>query len=696
MSQEELNRQAFKEEAQDLLGELENALLELEESPGDADLIDRVFRAMHTIKGSGAMFGFDDIASFTHDVETVFDRVRNGEVAVGRELLDLTLAARDRIQDMLFETEGEDRDPERSKAILDGLRRYLGEAEAAPTPEAESPAESGDEESRFYRIRFKPPEDMFHTGGNPVHLLDDLGELGPCRILANLEEVPWLGECRAETCYAWWDVILCTTAPEREIHDVFMFVEDESELAVSPIAEPEELEGDQYKKLGEILVERGDISADGLKRALSEQKRLGEVLQESGLASAERVRSALAEQEAVQEIRGRRKESEAASSIRVAANKLDDLVNLVGELVTVQAQISQKVAAKKDPALTALAEELERLSDELRDSTLGIRMLPIGTTFSRFRRLVRDLSVELGKEIELETSGAETELDKTVLERMGDPLVHLIRNSIDHGIEPPEARREKGKPETGTINLSAAHSGGEVVVTIEDDGKGMDPKALKAKAVNRGVLSPEADLTDKECFNLIFEPGFSTAESVTSVSGRGVGMDVVKRAMDELRAVVEVDSVPGRGTAISIRLPLTLAIIDGLQVRVGGEHYVIPLALVEECVELQAQQVSGGANKRIIDLRGEIVPYVMVREWFEVPGNPPPIEQVVVTSTEWGRVGLVVDSVIGEHQTVIKSLGRVYRDVEGLSGATIRGDGSLALILDVPRLVRSAAQEAQR
>ena len=382
---------------------------------------------------------------------------------------------------------------------------------------------------------------------------------------------------------------------------------------------------------------------------------------------------------------------DASNSLRVAADKLDTLVDLVGELVIVQAQISQIVSDRNDPMLTALAEQLERLSADLRDSTLGIRMLPIGSAFSKFRRLVRDLSSELGKDIELVTRGEETELDKTVLERLGDPLVHLLRNSIDHGIDMPEERKAAGKRPQGLILLEAEHSGSEVLIRITDDGKGMDPAVIRKKAVEKGLITPEAELSDKEALKLIFLPGFSTAAKVTSISGRGVGMDVVHRAIDSLRGAIEISSELGHGTTITIRLPLTLAIIEGLQVQVGDGFYVIPLTLVEECVELHQKDVDPAGRKRMINLRGELVPYISLRSWFDIDGAAPEIEQIVITGVEGRRMGIAVDNVIGEHQTVIKSLGRVYRDVEGISGATIKGDGSLALILDVPRLVRSVA-----
>jgi two-component system chemotaxis sensor kinase CheA len=696
---EDTSRQAYLEEAQDLLTELESALLELEGVPDDPEQIDRVFRAMHTIKGSGAMFGFDDVANFTHDVETVFDLVRNGQISVTRELLSLTLSCRDCIQDILFGPgRGHDTNPERSAGLLARMRCFIPVAEkrAEPTPGVVSAGsdEFGGVPSRAFRIRFTPHKDIFLSGTNPFGLIEELVELGHAKVHLDLESVPLLAELQAESCHVSWDVILATDADERAIRDVFIFVEDDCQITITPITLDDVPDG--YKKLGEILVERGDVDEEALAKVLAGQKKLGELLAEHGIASRAKVESALVEQKEVRELRANRAKATETqtASIRVAAEKLDHLVNLVGELVTVQARLSQVVAGREDPVLASLTEDLERLSDELRDATLGIRMLPIGSTFSRFRRLVRDLSAELGKEIELVTEGAETELDKTVIERLGDPMVHLLRNSIDHGIEMPEQRLAANKARQGVIRLVAEHSGGEVILRVEDDGRGLDPVKIKAKAVQRGLVSPDAELSDKECFALIFEPGFSTAEAVTSVSGRGVGMDVVKRAMEELRATVDVESTLGKGTVITVKLPLTLAIIDGLQVRVGREFYILPLSVVEECVELRRDEAAESLGRKTVVLRGEIVPYVRLREWFLVDGRAPFIEQVVVTRMGDQRTGVVVDEVIGEHQTVIKSLGRVYRDVEGISGATIKGDGSLALILDVARLIRAVQGRA--
>ncbi len=692
---------AFREEAYELLGELETSLLELEDAPQDMEVISRVFRAMHTIKGSGAMFGFTEISEFTHEIETVFDLVRNQEIEASKPLVDLCLQARDQIKTMLDASAGTgDVDPELTASLVQGFRGFLpttrAEADAAGAA-VESAQKNKPEAScrkKTYRIRFRPARDIFHSGTNPLVLIGELAELGDAQVVAQIEAIPVLEEAEAELCYTYWDVILTTEEDENAIRDVFIFVEDESDLRIELIDDGGHLDNEKsHKMLGEILVERGDLSPDVLKCVLSGQKRLGEKLVEAELVKPGQVASAVAEQKALERQRQQRQGQEAASSIRVPADRLDALVDLVGELVTVQSRLTQTAAARDDSDLVAVAEEVERLTEELRDITLNIRMLPIGSTFSKFKRLVRDLSAELGKEIELETSGAETELDKTVIEKLNDPLVHIIRNSIDHGIESPEVRDVAGKPRCGTVHLAAEHSGDSVVIEIRDDGKGLDGEVLRAKAIEKGLIGEHEELSEQEIFQLIFAAGFSTARSVTNVSGRGVGMDVVKRAIEALRGSVQIHSRKGVGTTIRVRIPLTLAIIESLLVRIDEDHFVLPLAMVEECIELTRKDVADAHGRNLIKVREQLIPYLPLRSWFAVEGERPAIEQVVVTKVAGSRVGFVVDHVIGEHQTVIKSLGRFYRDVEGISGATILGDGAVALILDVPQLVYGAELE---
>ena len=694
------HRQLFLEEAQELLAELENQLLELEQAPDDAELIGGIFRAMHTIKGSGAMFGFDDIAVFTHEVESIYDKVRGGQIPVTKELINLTLRARDRIKLMLDGLPGgevgEGLTPSEIVAGLKGLTP--GGGVPAPFPDGKPTGKEGpgigiSHDKVTYRIRFTPSPDIFLTGSNPLLLLNELRCLGECDTRAQLDKIPSLEDIDPEKCYTYWDIILTTDRGIDAVKDVFIFVEDECVLTIDTIdtgsrgdTEPE------YKKLGEILVERGDIEKEELGKVLTEKKYLGEMLVEKGVTTPDKVESALIEQEHVRRVREKsRANEESAASIRVPAEKLDSLVNLVGELVTVQARLTQTASVFHDNELTAIAEEVERLTGELRDTTLNIRMLPIGTTFGRFKRLIRDLSQDLGKEIELVTEGAETELDKTVIDRLNDPLVHIIRNSIDHGIELPSVREAQGKPGKGTIRLSASYSGASVLVTVRDDGAGLDVDAIREKAIEKGLVSPNAEPTKKELFSLIFAPGFSTAKSVTNVSGRGVGMDVVRKTIDMLRGVIEaVESERGSGTLVTLKLPLTLAIIDGLLTKVGDNFFVLPLSTVEECIELIHKTDEKRNGNCLVNVRGQLVPYIRLREIFGMEGGLPHVEQIIITEAGGDRIGFVVDHVIGEHQTVIKSLGKVYKHIDGISGATILGDGTVALILDTNRLSTAA------
>jgi len=684
----------YREEANELLAELETSLLELEENPADEDLIGRVFRAMHTIKGSGAMFGFDEIATFTHEVETVFDLVRNGKLAVTKVLLNLTLRARDHIKSLLdASVDGKNVERAEGDAVISGLRQLVpvfdNKVAQQVVRDASAPT-SGDGSRKTWRLRFKPNPEMFLSGSNPLGLINELRELGMCHVVAHTEQIPSLADINPEHSYIYWDIILTCTCDIDVIKDVFIFVEDDCDLKIDLIDDGGRFDADQdYKKLGDILVERGDLSPEEMQKILGLQKRFGELAIASGAVTPDKVQSALLEQQQVKAVRQERANQESATSIRVPADKLDLLVNLVGELVTVQAQLSQTAAMEGNGNFAAIAEEVERLTNDLRDTALNIRMLPIGTTFNKFKRLVRDLSQELGKEIEMETEGAETELDKTVIERLNDPLVHLIRNSIDHGIEMPDIRRAAGKPPHGTIHLGAVHSGDSVLITIRDDGAGLNKERIREKAIERGLIAAGTGLSDKEIYNMIFAPGFSTAAKVTSVSGRGVGMDVVKRAIEALRGSIEIASTPGSGSTITLRIPLTLAIIDSLLVRIDDSYFVLPLSSVEECIELTRDDIKNSHGRNLAKVRGSIVPYIPLRQHFGISKKCPEIEQIVITTINGNKVGFVVDSVIGEHQTVIKTLGPMYRDVQGLSGATILGDGSVALILDLGVLYRA-------
>jgi two-component system chemotaxis sensor kinase CheA len=701
---------AYREEAYELLAELETALMDLEEHPDNGDLIDRVFRAMHTIKGSGAMFGFTRIADFTHELETVFDLVREGRMAVTSRLVNLSLSARDQIKAMLDASTGEDHaDDTTCRAIIEELKSIVPAGGPGPgsacvkkeiTPvhpfepaglQQEDTCMGDDRQAvAIYRIRFRPGPDLFRSGTDPLLLLDELREMGECTVIARTGAIPPLEEINPESCYISWDILLTTSLDGNAIRDVFIFVEDDGNLDIQLIEHVNSTDlKTEAKKIGEILIERGDLSPDDLEKTLREQFRLGELLVSHEIVDENALQAALAEQDHVKKTRLRVQETTVASSIRVASEKLDMLVDLVGELVTVQARLSQKADAFKDADLSGIAEVVERLTAELRDNTMSIRMMPFGTTFSKFKRLVHDLSNDLGKEIVLTTAGGETELDKTVIEQLNDPLVHILRNSIDHGIETPEVREKAGKPRHGSVQLSAEHSGAHVLIRIVDDGAGLNVAAIRKRAIEKGLIQADAEKTEREVFSLIFSPGFSTSAAVTSVSGRGVGMDVVKRGIEALRGSIEIDSSAGQGTTITLKLPLTLAIIDGLLVETGGDKYVLPLAVIEECVELTREDVQRTHGRNMLNIRGQIVPYVSLREKFLIHGQRPAIEQIIINEADGQRIGIVVDRVIGQHQIVIKTMSKMYSDVDEVSGATILGDGTVALILDIARLIGS-------
>ena len=695
-------KENFREEAYDLLNSLEHSLLELESDPANQEEISAVFRCMHTIKGSAAMFGFQAISDFAHEIETVLELVRDGSLQMDEHLISITLSVRDHIRSLL---DAEDELPEEhdslSRQIVENLQRYVSERRqpavshgivpVADTDEDQSAFLSGagqEELDHFvtYRVRFAPQADIYLNGTNPLLLLAELRDMGESTVVPNPAAIPRLSELNPHECLVSWDVILTTRQTLNSVRDVFIFVEDAATVRIDPIDDLSELEDEPHRRLGQILADRGVVDLEVVEQAAGAQKRLGQMLVEQGVDEQD-VESALAEQEHVKRSRARIQNELATSSIRVGSEKLDLMVDLVGEIVTLQARLTQTAKQIDNALLSSLAETFERLTDELRDSTMSIRMLPIGSTFSKFRRLVRDLSQELGKKIEMETLGGETELDKTVIDRLNDPLVHLIRNCVDHGIERPEVRGANGKPEQGLIRLTAEHSGASVIITIQDDGAGLDRQRILEKARDRGVVAADADLSETEIMQLIFSPGFSTAQGVTQVSGRGVGLDVVKKEIEALGGNVTVSSETGQGTRMALTIPLTLAIIDGLLVEIDDSSFVFPLQAVQECIELTSEMRAEHNGQQMINNRGKTLPYVRLRNVFSIEGELPEIEQVVVVNTADGAIGFLVDNVVGDLQTVIKSMGRVYHDLEGISGATILGDGSVALILDVGRLI---------
>jgi two-component system chemotaxis sensor kinase CheA len=638
--------QVFRVESQELLEQIEQGLLDLENNPEDGETIAQVFRALHTLKGSGAMFGFEALASFTHHCETAFDRVRKGKAMATPKLIGAVLAALDHMRAL---AESPDAKSGNGEALLAGLRQAMeDEGECPPT----SPP------SKTWRIKFTLPSDCFVNGTRPLALLDELRSLGEADVKAVTDNIPELPALIPTECHLAWDVRLVTAQPRSAIEEVFIFVIDEMTLSI-------EEEGAAAPAASEAVV--AEVHAvEGPKEASQ---------------AAEKFET---------------RHTMAGETVRVPASRLDELLDQVGELMIAQSRLKQVAGTVADTSLRSVAEEIERLASELRDSMMFVRMVPISQLFGRFRRLIHDLARDTGKQIEFVTEGETTELDKTVIERLADPLIHLIRNSADHGLETPEERKAAGKPEAGRVTLSARQAGAEVVISVIDDGRGINKDRVRAKAEENGLIAPGAALSDNEINQLIFQPGFSTAAKVTNLSGRGVGMDVVKRTIEGLRGAIQMTSKPGAGSCVNLRIPLTLAIIDGLLVRVGGGRYVIPLSCVEECVELSTEQDARSTGRSFLTLRDALVPFLRLREMFATGTDPDPYQKIVVVSTGAERVGLVVDQILGHHQTVIKPLSVFHAGVETFSGATILGDGSVALILDVMHLVAVGQKQEER
>ena len=641
----------FVHEVDDLLERIEAALLALETTPGDRELIHQLFRGFHTLKGSAGVAGIASIQDFTHHVETAMDRVRSGAVALTPPLVSTVLASKDHVAALLAAALGGPAcDPALGPALvaqLDALTAAATESPAAPpapaAPPPDAPALRVD-----YLVTFTLSDDAdqlaaleLAPGAPPENLVDQLRELGACRVVAAPTDAD------AATV---WQFLVTTTQGENAIHDVFIF----------------------FAGAGELRIERGlsEFTDAPVEEAPATPPPTSTP---SAVAPAAAPRQAAIKTE---------------STVRVSSERLDHLVKLIGELVITQSRLQEACSRHTSPELTGPVESFERLIADLRDGVLSLRMVPIGTLFTRFHRLIRDLSGELDKEVALVTAGDDTELDKTVIDQLGDAVVHVLRNSMDHGIESPDAREAAGKPRRGTLQLTAAHEGTHVVITIADDGRGIDLAAIRRKAEAQGLIAPGDVLSEQDTIALVVRPGFSTAASVTQLSGRGVGMDVVKRTVEALRGSLAIASRAGHGTEIRLTLPLTLAIIDGLLVEIDRDRFVVPLAAVTENLELTAADRRAHNGRNVVALRGELVPYIRLRELFQITRDDPDLEKVVIVSVEGQRIGLVVDRVIGSHQTVIQPLGQFYRGVDLFSGTTIMGDGRVAMILDLAGTVR--------
>ncbi len=681
--------EVFRQEASELFEVLEGALLDLGLRPDDRELVDSAFRALHTIKGSGAMFGFDKVASFTHEFETAFDRVRKGEIKPTQDLISVALAAKDYIRALIEDPQSTD--DVIGEAILDDLKRIVFPDQAhAPVAEIKdapplAPAESKQAGWHLY-LEFE--SQILRNGSNPLDLLDDLCKLGPCFVVPITDGVPFLDELEPDDCYLKWDVKLHAACGKDAIDDVFMFVQDEMKLTLSPLEHVEAPAPQAPFQLLDDEPAAADIPAPQA-AAVPPAAAPGPSPQSTPDIKPDAKREAPAAR------REDAKQERGIATVRVQAERLDELMDRVGELVIAQARLTQLAASGSDLSIKVIAEEIERLASSLRDTTMGARMVPIGSLFGRFRRLVHDLSRDLSKPVEFVTTGEDTELDKTMIECLADPLVHLIRNAIDHGIEDTATRAANGKTEQGRIELAAVHSGAQVLVTVKDNGGGLNTARIRAKAEEQGLIAAGAVLSDHEIHQFLFHPGFSTAQTISALSGRGVGMDVVKRTIENMRGSIDLSTRPGQGTTVTLRLPLTLAIIEGLLIRVGEGRYIIPLSAVEECVELTAEE-ERSRSRNFLNMRGNLVPFLRLRDILLVEGSPDQHQKTIIISTGETQVGLVADAIIGNHQTVIKSLSKLHSDVTIFSGATILGDGTAALILDVAQLVALAQSKVEK
>ncbi|MBK7002536.1 MAG: chemotaxis protein CheA [Rhodoferax sp.] len=699
----------FIAESRELLEDMESSLLALEQTEDKTELINSIFRAAHTIKGSSGLFSLDHVVAFTHVVENVLDRVRAGTLPIGDELVATLLLCCDHIKSLIDgvqsgQLEADAAQTEAAAPLLAALHTVLGDTSkggSALVPQHEMDtteriAHKGSGSDHWHiSLQFGP--EVLRNGMDPLSFIRYLTTMGRIvDILTLPDKLPTAAAMDPEVCYLSYELEFDTQADKEAIERAFEFVQGECRLRIIPpnsrideyirlIKEAPEVS----ERIGELMVRCGAITRQELDTALNTQADtippplLGTILMEQRAVSPEVVEAALHKQNQVKEVQA--KESR---SVRVDADKLDQLINLVGELIIAGASVNMIAHRAKVSELEEATSKLSILVEEVRDSALQLRMVKIGATFNRFQRVVHDVSRDLGKDIALVIEGEETELDKTVVEKIGDPLMHLVRNSMDHGIESAELRTARGKPTQGTLVLNAFHDSGSIVITVQDDGGGLKRERILAKALERGLVEAGQHLSDAEVYALIFEPGFSTAEQITNLSGRGVGLDVVKRNITALRGTVSMSSQEGEGTTVTVRLPLTLAIIDGFLVEVGKRVFAIPLDMIEECVSYTAEPGHDYTN-----LRGHVLPFIRLRELFGIKAAPPAKgENIVVLKYAGQKAGLVVDTLLGEFQTVIKPLGQMFSQVACISGSTILGSGDVALILDVPTLIKQASR----
>ncbi|HMV44730.1 MAG TPA: chemotaxis protein CheA [Leptospiraceae bacterium] len=708
-------KELFISESSEILQKMESILLFLEMNPVTDDKIHELFRSIHTIKGSAGIFGYEETVSFTHVVENLLDKVREKEIQLEKPLISLLLDCRDHISDLIeYAANGRSLEEQMRSVqndLLVKLNSYLSNFKTT-TKEKDTPAKesvtpiplSNPNANWHISLRFK--QNTFRDGLEPFSVLKYLNKDGEILNLVTLTNlIPDLENLQAEDCYTGFEIEYKSDKDMSFILQAFEFVEYDCAISILP---PDRTCQDIYnflidpnyktKRLLRILLEMGAMTRDELhqmnqwKRNKTSNTTLNESLptvedESREIQQIENIETYV-ENKQVKQTKESNRENKI---IRIDSSKLDHLINLVGELVIGGANINQLSQKRGDPELSESAYFMNHLIGEIRETALKIRMVQIGETFNRFQRTVREIGHELGKEIQLTISGGETELDKTVVEKINDPLVHLIRNAIDHGIEPKEERVAKGKPAVGQLTLNAFHETGSIVIEVKDDGKGLNREKILNKAQEKGLVSGDKQLSDSEIFRLIFKAGFSTADKITNISGRGVGLDVVEKNIDALRGSVQVFSEQDKGTTFKVRFPLTLAIIDGFLFRVGKSFYVVPLDLVVECLEYKEEESVDG-SKDYINLRGEVLPFIRLSEFFQTEEESNTRKNILVIQYAGKHAGLLIGTLHGEIQTVIKPLGKVFEKLKGISGSTILGSGEVGLIIDIPSLFKKVEE----
>ena len=699
---------AFISEAVEQTEAIESLLLELEQHPQDREMLDALFRCAHTVKGSAGIFGLGKVVEFTHHVETLLDQMRAGDIALTPDISTLLLQCNDQIKFLVATAADADADTEDMREErADLVVRLRALTESTPGPQAvaaavqTTPSAPGGAAGTVWTISARFGTEVFRNGMDPLSIARYLAGMGTVlRMHCGIDDVPALVNLDPEACHLSFRMELESAADRAQIVEAFSFVADDCELDISAPETPNQKlaraieDIPQTPRLGDMLVAVGAVSQEALSQVLlaqqqapvatpSERPKLGSLLESQAGVAPEVVEAALGKQQKLREAGS----SEEGRYIRVQADRLDAVINLLGELVIASAGATLRARAAHDAGLLESNLAMNTLIEEIRNGTLGLRMVPVGETFSRFRRVVRDTASSLGKDVHFEIQGGDAELDKSMVEKIADPLMHLVRNSLDHGLEPPQERMAAGKPATGRLVLSAQHETGAILIRIEDDGRGINRERVLQRAWNRGLVEQGVVPPDDAIHMLIFEPGFSTAEQITNLSGRGVGMDVVRRNIEALRGTLKLNSRPGQGLQVDIRLPLTLAIIDGFLVGVGSSKFVLPLESVVEVIECGDSAHRADATGRYcVELRGAMLPVVRLRSLYDIEATAGERVSVVVVQSTRGNYGIEVDHLLGQQQTVIKPLGRLFRTLRGISGSSILGSGEVALILDVGAL----------